>query len=36
LEIYYKKIPDFVCGNPTSTKASDKDEEAETRPSETI
>ncbi len=35
LEVYQKRILDFVCGNPTSTEASNKDEEAEIRPNET-
>ncbi len=32
LEVYQKNFPDFVCGNPTSTDTSNKDEEAEARP----
>ncbi len=32
LEVYQKNFPNFVCGSPTSTKASDKDEEAQARP----
>ncbi len=33
LETYQKKIPNFICGNPTSTKVSSQDEEIEVRPS---
>ncbi len=29
LEVQQKSFPNFVCGNPTSTKASNKDEEVE-------
>jgi hypothetical protein len=32
LEVYQKNFLDFVYGSPTSTKASDKDEEVEARP----
>jgi hypothetical protein len=30
-KVYQKNFPDFVYGSPTSTEASNKDEEAETR-----
>jgi len=33
LEIYWKKIPDFVCGNPTNTKTLGQSKEIEIRPS---
>jgi hypothetical protein len=33
LEIYQKKIPKFVCGNPTNTETLGQDEEAKVRPS---
>jgi hypothetical protein len=36
LEAYPKKIPDFICGNPTSTKVSSQDEEIEVGHSGTI
>ncbi len=29
LEVYQKNFPNFVCGNPTSTEASNKDEDVE-------
>jgi hypothetical protein len=32
LEVYQKNFLDFVYGSPTSTKASNKDEEVEARP----
>jgi hypothetical protein len=32
LDVYQKKIPDFVYGSPTSIEASNKDEEVEARP----
>jgi hypothetical protein len=32
LEVYHKKIPDFVCGNPTSIETSSQDDENEIRP----
>jgi hypothetical protein len=28
LEVYQKNFPGFICGNPTSTKESNQDEEA--------
>jgi hypothetical protein len=34
LEIYQKNFLDFVGGNPTSTEASNKDEEVEVGPNE--
>ncbi len=34
LEVYQKTILDFVCDNPTNTKASNKDEEVEIGPNE--
>ncbi len=36
LEIYQNFFPNFVYGNPTSTKTSDQDEKAKARPSETV
>ncbi len=35
LETYQKNFPNFICGNPTSTKVLGQDEESETRPSGT-
>jgi hypothetical protein len=35
LEIYQKKILDFVCGNPTSIKAFGQFEETKAEPSRT-
>ncbi len=35
LEVYQKNFPDFIYGNPTSTKVSSQDEETEARPSGT-
>ncbi len=32
LEAYQKNFPNFICGNPTSTKVSCQDEENEARP----
>ncbi len=32
LEVYQKNFPEFICGNPTSTKVLDQDEENEARP----
>ncbi len=33
LEAYQKNFPDFICGNPTSTKVLGQDEETKTGPS---
>jgi hypothetical protein len=33
LEAYQKKIPNFICGNPTSIEVLGQDEEIETGPS---
>jgi hypothetical protein len=35
LEVFQKKIPNFVYGSPTSIEALDKDEEAKARPDKT-
>ncbi len=35
LETYQKNFPDFICGNPTSTKVSGRDEKTKVRPSGT-
>jgi hypothetical protein len=35
LEIYWKKIPNFVCGSPTSTKTLGQGEEIEIKPNGT-
>jgi hypothetical protein len=36
LKAYQKNFPDFICGNPTSTKVSDQDEKTEAGPNGTI
>jgi hypothetical protein len=35
LEVYHKKILEFICGSPTSTKTSSQDEEVEVGPNGT-
>jgi hypothetical protein len=36
LEVYQKQFLDFVYGNPTSTEASNQDEDTKAGPNETI
>jgi hypothetical protein len=36
LEAYQRTFPYFVCGDPTSIKALDQDEDNEARPSGTV